>query len=473
MQNTILSFLIILSGISSLWAQNYQPFTPDQARFYSLLDATAPYPASLHALAARDSSATNPKLYYGYKVARVTQDVMGQCFHLDGTSWMGDSVAVPSDSLTIFYTEAALPVSVRPLTEIGGTWIMYEQPGDYYIRAQVLGAAIGEVLGAPDSVKDIELKVFAPNGSILNNHILHNTLWGLSKESGFVSMPAMSRFGEDTTIYHLAGIQPFTRRSIYGYWDVGDEHQTAKEPATYFYRVLAKTWSVNQDTVFYEIEKSVQVPSENPPFYSKDTMSVFYDRLDERLDERMPGEVKIVGQADPLGPVDYYDLRVRPEGRMEMAYQYPFAWEDSCYRDRVVGGGLTYTYVWGVSRLENTHGEMGYYLPETLIYYKRYLDIFGQATSITPDLSPLSDFNLAPNPADQSFHLSWEVSLNGESSVRLLDIHGRAFSPPIFDERLGVRRSLTVDSRQLPSGIYFLQLVGPHGLYSHKIMIQH
>ncbi|MFK7922268.1 MAG: T9SS type A sorting domain-containing protein [Bacteroidia bacterium] len=472
MNNTMLVLLVFLLSSSMLKAQNYQPFDPAQEVYYSLPISPSLGTASLHALVARDLNPNNPDVYYGYKLPRQVESLIGACYQFDGTSWMGDSVWVVSDSLTVFYNEQGLAVNIRPLTQLNETWLLYEETDSFFVTAEVIAWDSENVLGVPDSVKTIEFQVFALDSSVLSQHPLHLSQWQLSQHHGFVSMPAFGQLGHDDKIYTLTDHTYLTRRDIFD-WAVGDEHQIENGAAYYFYRVLSKNWSTNQDTLFYEIEESLQVPSENPPLYQKDTNAVFYTDLDTRIDDRVPGEVLVVGEDDPMQSIDDYAFRIREDGRLEMLYHRPLHWEDSCYRDRVVGTVLTETYIQGITMLSIEHAEMGGMSDPQLIYYKRGNDIFGEATAITPDLSPPDDFTLGPNPADQSFSFSWEISPFAESSVRLLDIHGRTLSPPILDERLGVRRSLTVDSRQLPTGIYFLQILGPHGLYSHQILIQH
>jgi len=89
------------------------------------------------------------------------------------------------------------------------------------------------------------------------------------------------------------------------------------------------------------------------------------------------------------------------------------------------------------------------------------------STEVLSDSNPEASMNVYPNPANQLVNLSWEKPYSG--TIHLMDALGNL----VVKKDVVSQNKTTINTLELPSGIYFLAFPGEPGSGVKKIIVNH
>lgn len=474
----------VLFSLSAL-GQQYAPFYPDRTDLF-LNDSDQ----HLRGIAIRDSSDQNSGMYFHFHVMDLSNLL---CVSPFGTSWIGDSVQMESDSLFHYFNEEGLPIHIRPLSSL---WTLYTYPNGDKIQASLSGIDTTTVNGQLDSTKTFSLSVIDGMGAAVVNDISGKTIT-LSKQNGWVSTMPWGWFPRESDSYSLTSFNRMTFGDVYDY-EVGDEWQIENGSAFFRYRVLSKSWSLVMDTVSYDLEKETFTPSVVPPFYSLDTVSHSYTNLDQYIYEKMPDELFGIGDFDSSWHINGrakfssnsqsggYRSYIGPGGRQYMAsggnipnrekFLYPL---DSClsatepFEPISLGGeGI---YIKGIGVINVITYDLGAFSEEKLIYWKKGSESWGNLVSGLETMqAELWKVRLFPTPASGKMFVEFEVPQRSTVRMEIMDLQGRTIhQEPPMQANSGVQVTMPLSLESIPAGMYLLRIRTDQGQISRKFMISH
>ena len=194
MKHQLSLLFILFCCTASIQAQNYQCLQSGVKHYFTNSQG---YLRGIRIDSVRMMGDTT--VYYPFHTPRGRYNASGGEVTLDSTggSWLGKKVLQFSDGTYIFDDEWHDSVIIKTQANLGDSWIFYRDTSNLYYKATVISNDTMTVLGAPDTVKIIEVNAY--NGTaILTTDPVNGFQIVLSKSHGFVKA-----FDLYTFPYHL------------------------------------------------------------------------------------------------------------------------------------------------------------------------------------------------------------------------------------------------------------------------------
>lgn len=281
-----LSFSAILLLFPSLWlsAQNWQCIkTETISHFYS--DLSEVYPIRIDSVYQHGDTTD----YFGFRMIRPL--VNGYDYFELGGHWTGNKFSEIPGGTYLFYNRNNREVRIETQAQLNDSWEVFRYTGGNWVEATVVETGIEEVLGIPDSVKTIQLRIKKTDGEYWSGascgdsiNMVLGCLLKLSKNYGFVTITDFYNFPfhpatydswglyHESNMYHLIGIaepelgfQNITAREIFDIHP-GDELHINDINSMWGYggfsmnksiinKYLERDFTNNDDTLLFTIER--------------------------------------------------------------------------------------------------------------------------------------------------------------------------------------------------------------------------
>lgn len=248
-----------------------------------------------------------------------------------------------------------------------------------------------------------------------------------------------------STIFFLTSLncysQTLTNRQVYDF-EVGDVFQTkiyhSNNTFSSFFSdtIMSKSFSLNNDTVFYTINQLEYIPSQTSPIYNYSTIVKGYPNLDSIAEHNEPTHCSDI----PITDTIYILSNYCNQNTWQISSNIDTSClEDTYYNSYLIDGcGGPYYDVISVSE----------YYEKVLLYFKKGTVSCGNAFSTGIDeIKILNSINIYPNPSNSIIH----VNLLSPFSIKkysIYDIFGKAILENSFSDN--------IDISELNSGIYFI-----------------
>ncbi|MEO0473346.1 MAG: T9SS type A sorting domain-containing protein [Bacteroidota bacterium] len=467
----LILFGFLICGLR-VQAQHYQAFYPDSTRIYR-------QGTDLFTMGQTGISPNDSNMYRGYHIMEHDSDHCPPDSPFSypvanpyAVSWMGDSVLV-LDSMTIFYAKDGWPIRFPTHLSSGQSWEMAVDTGGRKYMALVNTLNNESFLDVSDSVATIGISVLDPNGIPIPAHPISSVKIKLSKHHGFVQCLPWGRFPEDTNLYSLTPRGLMTYGEAYNL-AVGDHFQTYIEFSypTYCsiwdYRVITKSWSGGQDSLFYQIRRARTdiVPNDPQVYHEVDTLDWTFTTamLASLIESRFPWQTySVVGGVGDLRYSAYNEVygciaRLAPKANKGVLY-----WQngsDSClnHRPSASTGGLM-VYLEGLGNVWQHRDWEGILYEEEVVYYHKSTGSWGDPIlNVDNDLAGQFALRVGPNPAREQLSIWLNLSERSEVQFYLTDFQGKTISR-IREEMLSAGEHIFYqDLNRLPEGLYLLHL---------------
>jgi hypothetical protein len=507
----LLPILVFLLGSLSVYAQNWNPFTPGVKRYFlnsnnylrgMRIDSIVNYGSDVH--------------YYPFHSYRSNGPELG--------SWLGMEVIKKSDGRFLFPNYWGDTITLKPLAVVSDTWLFFQDDGTKYYNASVTAVDTMTILGSLDSIKKIVITAFN-NGQPLLTDSLNNVEVILSKTSGFYAIIDLYLFpyhqpdtnlfpqdyffshslvplqlpyvclagesmdtllGAEKAVFRLIEFTNPTSASMHD-WNVGDvlEYSScflgwgsvhgcdipwnysldtivAKNISVSGVEYITHGWRAGVDTIvgYNNVIYSII------PF----TDTVFYSSPDHRFPQGfMPEEYEQVYYNSP--PFYFYFPKDTSFCGIGDKYyicmdQCDISWLQS-YRIEKSGVGLIH-----VNGFDGSQGAT--VTDSTLVYFVK--NGVSRGTYVLPDtalpvtnyitnINEAADVNIYPNPA--SGQLSIETSISNYQ-LSLINVTGQ-----VVYHRAACNSKQTIDVEGLANGVYNLKLeTAEHEVINRKVVIQ-
>ena len=409
---------------------------------------------------------------------------------------LGDSIIVNQDS-TIIKNQKNSTIILKHSAPQHSHWQFYVDSGRIF-TATVDSVKLDSVMGLLDSVKHISFQCTDLSNNPLN-HSVNSKVVKLSKNHGIVEIFNLYQFPDNASSlsgnikYVRANVNlSMTRREFFNY-SVGDEFHLKIQDYQANYtpnvfpndfqneKILAKSFSQNNDTVFYSVEVkkemvTASLASSTGPLlthysYSTDTNRVFYTDLD------LPA-IKSLGY-QPL-VIDSATIRVniiRIDQFNNRVFQQP-------YKVFYEKSPISFTIGWTTPpyQVENLYGELegigsfegyrdwdaiyGSFIMPEFIYFKKGNEIWGSPRIIVnTEEAPISSnrpISIYPNPVENKLSLKLPSNLVVQEVTIFNNKGEKAATFPM--------NSKVLDVSNLKVGLYFIQLQTSEGLETLKFI---
>lgn len=424
-------------------------------------------------------------------------------------NWIGTSINIKADGDFNYVSHWGHTVHVFYNAGVGERWIYLTDSTGITIEAEVIAIEPNKpFLGIKDDVKVIQLQLKSASGRLIDSPINDQTIQ-LSRNYGWIQFPYFSTNIEDIDWYQLVGHQElqlgvhrYSRRTIFDF-QLGNEFQFYRKKNTHYTpiggerfhsgeqtyerRILVKKEWLQDDEVRYtwNVFSLLKEDFDQEQFTRFSTRQVIetYDRLDEPIVTLTPFEYpgKPVTQQDTFrSEVKYRGANLLPgtlpssiqretsdfllasapneHGCLQLIYNELKHVSEHYSANEIYQPGIGATweyrgYNYGLTSSGNQWREM--------LYFKKG-NVEG-GTQIWPILPEESkSVTLFPNPSNGVFFLP-----NPETTeVRVFDAFGKQLRV------LEVEDLDQIDLRDLPDGLYLIQLVDLFGQSVHRVIKQ-
>lgn len=407
-------------------------------------------------------------------------------------SWIGEKFEIRPNGMNVFFNLNNDSIFVYTKSDQGDEWTFYRYPGGRYIKATHSLDTQMTFLGITDSVKLITFQEYDYTHLPMNSEINQLSII-LSKDHGIIRTLNFRDFpgfdnGFGVMMWDLAGLPGnqegahlLTRREVFDF-NVGDEfhywgslYQFPKKRI-----ITGKTFSINNDTVTYQVNQRTWAPGDIPPDsfglveHSVDITETYTD-LDSYV---MPENL---APSEAFYNEDYYGFQVYTNYFMT----------NYC-------GGITAITTPGELFYENTACSWYYYPFEPQCIYTLYIKGCGKlAYDFMPDVgwdcsncydlvyinkgsftcgSPITVYDidehsrkinnitLNPNPGDGMFSINGS-NLQNSVSIRIFDLAGKMLY------QKNQKPDELVDFRGHSQGLYFVQIISGDQVFSTILVI--
>jgi hypothetical protein len=262
-----------------------------------------------------------------------------------------------------------------------------------------------------------------------------------------------------------------SNRDIYNF-DIGDEFQTHvinAPPNATRYTIIAKRFSANGDTVFYQRSNNnyyanVDYSSSPPHLVYSTTIgidSIYYTYLDTLINA--PAKNWVVYACD-----SYKDsLYNSPAFCNDLIYTMWAVKSTNCAIEKIM---YNYSYGYGIGQVlyDYTNTGNNYHTRFELFYYKK-----GNLTCGTADTSSYASINkfelannyfkIYPNPANTILNV--ETNATEKQTLQLFDVNGKLILTQT------VNNKAIIDVSNVSSGVYNISLFSSTGVANKKLVI--
>ena len=256
------TFFINLFSIA--WGQNYQSVHYDREAYFE----------SEHFGIHPDGGSACGPCRLGIRVQEVLPDsnqfvfpTYWQSLDFPATprpSWLGDTLQILSDGTELFHNKDGVLITLKPQTELLGTWNVFELPDDAYFEAIVSAITYDEILGQMDSVKTISFQAKDSAGMNISHEMNDSTI-EISQNLGFVKACDIYHFPEVKEPILLIGLtdpdlgEPLLNtRTIFDF-NIGDERHYVDdhwfEATDYSRWIVLNREDITPDSVVYTFDR--------------------------------------------------------------------------------------------------------------------------------------------------------------------------------------------------------------------------
>lgn len=242
-------------------------------------------------------------------------------------------------------------------------------------------------------------------------------------------------------LFSLTYSQTLTNRQVYDF-EVGDVFQTKiyhsnnTFPSFFSDTIMSKSFSLNNDTVFYTINQLEYIPSQTSPTYNYSTIIKVYQNLDSIAEHNEPLHCSNIPITDTIYNLSNYCN--------QNTWQISSNIDTSCLEDTyynsylIDGCGGPYYDVISVSE----------YYEKVLLYFKKGSMSCGNTFSTEIEENQLENhIKIYPNPTNSTIHITFLQPI----SIKRYTIND------IFGKKIGeYDYSKTIDVSNLKAGIYFI-----------------
>ena len=491
MKKVILSFLVsFLFIIARGNAQNWQTFLSNKDSYFkgNLNGGSQPVSYSgliraYHADSVKMSNADS--VFYIFKFLRLSS---GSCLNVQAGSWLGDRVIIKPNGVNLLFNLNQDSIFIDTKAGLNDSFIVYKFSNSDYVQAKVIELKEDSVLGVIDSVKTFFLTAKDVLGNTVSNPY-NGTIFSLSKNNGMTSSLIWAGFPilPDTFLFKAYPGKRMTYRDIYDY-NIGDVFQyhvtcTPYLGGNFEKQVISKSYSLNNDTVFYSFRHPIKnyffIPTPSPHLDSImaiDTVYESFGGLDNFiLNGAYPEQPIVDTSLWYFGGLHYYHMLSNDynyNGRIEISDDvFNYIYLNGCWQRNLTNDVIDslHIYVQGagkfIARYYNNTAIPVLDCEEQLLYYKKGGEEWG--TPVLIDFvdeakgSDNSTINVFPNPTQDKITIESDFSIR---SFELFDTQGRL---TMQGENAGSK--FEINMNHCMDGIYFLTIHSKDKIY-HKVI---
>lgn len=464
----------------NLKAQNYQTVQNGVEQFFA--DSTG-YIKAIR-IASVSFNGTD-SVYTNFFTMRDISNYDTVCLWVNGPSWLGKEVIIRNNGFNIFFNAHNDSIFINTLANLNDTFTFYTFSNGNYIEASVTAADTGTVVSFPDSVKTITLQAKDSSGNNISNSMNGRQI-KFSKNHGFVQLPVFYDFPAAANLdYKRVNAHRLTWGEIYDY-DVNDrfyyeytyEGSQTAPPNYSVLKILSKSFSPNNDTVFYQIENT-SINNEvdwNPQPHMVTTVNSyttnsFYINLNKVLFNSYMPEESIV---DTFLNYHIYNMSfIKCENRITESFADGgpgFDQSSGCY-NYPMGVPNTHSYSNGLGEVKYTwYDDFNLNGGSTQLYGYTKGNITCGCYFVTglQELST-SQLKIYPNPSSDLLFVERTLP-NTAANLQLIDCYGRIVEEIKIQQG---EKIATINVKAVASGYYFIRITdGEHSSWQ-KAIIQH
>ncbi len=419
-----------------------------------------------------------------------------QCYSANRSTWIGQSIFQDNNGTEYFLNSDSDTIVIKPLDTIGSSWHLYNYSNGNYIEGLVTGINQENFLGLSDSAKTIQLTVKNSSGNVIAN-ILNGKQVKISRNYGFVQTFGFKNFPTDTTLFTLAGlsnpqvgIMNLTADSIYDF-NVGDEFHHHRETncsiglTDKYYsieRVLLKSFSLNNDTVYYLTERCHRYEHYdfiNSVFYHSilfDTVSLPYTiSTNARLNKfsyQLTDTPATSFQNTNNGFLEFYFDTTHNSRFKKVTHEYYYYDNSSNCFSLVIGQGIFLDKVFAsglglVYSTDYNSCQVGNGVFDSLVCYKKGSELWGQplncsALLAVKDYDHQAEIILFPNPVSDYINLNIKgVNAGQQFHLTIKNL----MSQLVLERDFETTSNTSLPVNDLTSGIYFLTVTSKEKIF--------
>jgi hypothetical protein len=444
------------------FCQNFATVYPDKKALYVNLNWGSGYTCTSDSYVgiAIDSTKiiSGNTIYYHFNILRRTPEAVDCNYLKKFPNWTGSKTIVKNNGENVFLTNSGDSIRINSKADVNDKWHFCDLPNGDYFEAILISKFSGTILTAQDSIKLITLTLKDNLGSPLA-HNFNGKQLALSKNYGMLKGYDFSRFPNDTSAFILSGIsnpdlgtQDITAREVFNY-NMGDEFHIEDNYSYIPYNgtfkkerriVLAKTTSLNQDTLTYQIERIVITHYYNYQANTHDSSAVKDTIIEKDVISEFPNLNMMTSKLEsaPLGFITIYCLNKSGyNNRLVKSQSQQFnPNNDPCFDDVFSTGISSSYYLEGLGAYYETDNFFPNQNSRTLIYYKKGSETFG--TPINFDLllsiqsknKPQIFTSVYPNPFSDFTVLKINNTNTQTYELMLMDIYGKIVREYSFNE---------------------------------------
>ncbi|MCF8381354.1 MAG: T9SS type A sorting domain-containing protein [Bacteroidales bacterium] len=426
-----------------------------------------------------------------------------------GPSWLGSKVILKSNGDNIFFNYHGDSILIKTRAVQNEKWILWLGDDGSYIEAEITGILLESFLEIQDSVKSITIKHYASDGSVIDNfggfsQIRLSKSYGLLAVFNFRDFPSNQR-NEQIVIHELAGcskddvgLHILTNREVNDY-EIGDEFHVItnsylKYPHDQYSirKVIDKWYSSEEDSLFYEIEKTWWEPN-SPEIVNTNTFVSTITDLDENVnvlvnseheeDIILPFEIEVFSDWRQSQFSDYIFLSgTLFNGRVyiKTSEEKYMSWNDDSIFYAVgnsfnIEGYLNYdfTIIKGCGKYLNSvlyEGGNPEVDKDELIYFKKGSESWGDALEVSQFILEnfIADIHIWPNPSSNHIKIEF-VNFKPIRNVKLKILN--SIGIVCLSESIDSNSLIILDVSNLSPGIYYIIVESPYNV-TKKIIVQ-
>ena len=485
--------LVMILGINSLCAQNYQCLQPGSKQYFV---NSKNYLRGMRIDSVKSNSGATVFFPFHSRRGYSAEDS-------NGGSWLGKTVIQSTDGSTRFETMWKDTILIKTQANTGDSWIFFMDTGAVYYVAQVTKIDTASIMGQLDSIKSITISAMKagvpyPSSSINGYAII------LSKNHGFAgifdlctfpytkkgpgnttgfdfflsqnAMPGEAAFHQ--VEYHNPGLQ-----SLYNF-NPGDIFYSGGElqnPSLSISRIDDANFDsiISKTTSLTGISYNIQYVRYTTTMYNSNTP---YTSNSSRWLTTLivPNQVKMVVDTVKMpeeagnqflyyyNPADTSHCFISPYyQRVHFYYRIPLDAPSNESEGYKVGFGLTDStngYIWD----KMTGAQASYYMRMGSTQKGGVPCGKIAPSSVSSPVDPRSGYEISPVPADKIIKITRIGTGASVSQYLISDAAGRT----VYSNQNPVATTI-LDTRSWPSGLYILSIRNGVRSVIHKLSIIH
>jgi len=402
-------------------------------------------------------------------------------------------VLTNSDTYFTFRNDSFL---IKPKAQLNNSWHFVNYETGDYIEAKIINIDTLSIFNGIDSVKYIELNMKNSSNTTINN-IINGVKIILSKNNGLINIPDLRKIKYKILTHTLNSFNysPLTYGSVYDF-EVGDEFHyfTSEVPniyiewPEYFHekrRVIEKTYSQNNDTIYYRVRREIQQfnPMDTISTYpiNKDTITQTVYNLNTLITDLKFNSIEFsqLYEYSGNGFTNFSYNRYNNRFVTRIINQTYARLTDSIFIEPILCKNIQdsplysrYVYIEGCGKLSNWkfvpdgQAHPYYYRTESLSYYHKGNETWGTPILITENQSIIKNENnikLFPNPTNGIFTIS------NTSAINKIEIYNSIGNLIISKNNINNNQTI-IDLQNEKAGIYLIKIFSENSYIARKLI---